>query len=80
MKTLLPTLAALSLIASIFPESAQQYKYETPIAPGVAVPDEVDSSIGTLICPTAIPTVQLSRKSTTTWMRRVAKGCLLPIN
>ena len=27
---------------------AQQYKYETPIAPGVAVPDKIESSIGTL--------------------------------
>ncbi len=29
-------------------ESAKQYKYTTPIAPGVAVPDKVESSIGTL--------------------------------
>jgi hypothetical protein len=28
--------------------SAQQYKYETPITPGVPVPDKIDSSIGTL--------------------------------
>src|SRR6187399_2206758 len=33
---------------SAMPCVAQQYKYETPIAPGVAVPDKIDSSIGTL--------------------------------
>jgi hypothetical protein len=42
-------LSALSAFALLsFPASAQQYKYETPIAPGVAVPDKIDSSIGTL--------------------------------
>jgi hypothetical protein len=30
------------------PSFAQQYKYETPIAPGIAVPDKIESSIGTL--------------------------------
>ncbi len=28
--------------------SAKQYKYSTPIAPGVAVPDKIESSLGTL--------------------------------
>ena len=28
--------------------SAQSYKMTTPIAPGVAVPDKIESSIGTL--------------------------------
>ena len=43
------TLLTLFLMAlSALPTSAQQYKYETPIAPGVAVPDKIDSSIGTL--------------------------------
>jgi hypothetical protein len=27
---------------------AQTYKYQTPIAPGIAVPDKIESSIGTL--------------------------------
>ena len=30
------------------PSSAQQYKMTTPTAPGVAVPDKIDTSIGTL--------------------------------
>ena len=29
-------------------ESAKQYKYSTPIASGVAVPDKIESSLGTL--------------------------------
>jgi hypothetical protein len=42
-------ISSLALIAfSAMPGTAQQYKYETPIAPGVAVPDKVDTSIGTL--------------------------------
>jgi hypothetical protein len=49
MKVIALTISALSLMAlSAFPVNAQQYKYETPIAPGVATPDEVDTSIGTL--------------------------------
>ncbi len=30
------------------PGMAQQYKMTTPIAPGIATPDKVDTSIGTL--------------------------------
>lgn len=42
-------LSSLTLIAlSAMPGAAQQYKYETPIAPGVSVPDKVDTSIGEL--------------------------------
>jgi len=49
MRVLSSTILTLSLMAlSALPASAQQYKYETPIAPGVAVPDKIDSSIGTL--------------------------------
>jgi hypothetical protein len=40
------TLAMITL--SAMPSSAQQYKYETPMPPGVATPDKVDTSIGTL--------------------------------
>jgi hypothetical protein len=40
--------ALILLTLSAILASAQQYKYETPIAPGVAVPDKIDSSIGTL--------------------------------
>jgi hypothetical protein len=39
----LATLAFLGTVAA-----AQQYKYETPMPPGVASPDKVESSIGTL--------------------------------
>jgi hypothetical protein len=49
MKRLKLTIATLALIAfSAMPSTAQQYKYETPIAPGIAVPDKIESSIGTL--------------------------------
>jgi hypothetical protein len=49
MKTLSLAFYALPLVALLaLPASAQQYKYETPIAPGVAVPDKIESSIGTL--------------------------------
>jgi hypothetical protein len=49
MKQSLSPIVALSLIAfSAVPANAQQYKYETPIAPGIATPDKVDTSIGTL--------------------------------
>ncbi len=38
--------AGLALLTGV--SSAQTYKMTTPIAPGVAVPDKIDSSIGTL--------------------------------
>ena len=43
-----------------------QFKFSTPIAPGVAVPDKIESSIGTLNRATAIPSRILSRRSMTT--------------
>ena len=46
-------------------KDAAQYTYSTPIAPGVAVPDKVESSIGTLNLSTATD-AEPSRKSTTT--------------
>jgi hypothetical protein len=49
MKAPVLAIAALSLMAvSAFPANAQQYKFETPIAPGITTPDKVDTSIGTL--------------------------------
>jgi hypothetical protein len=33
---------------SALPASAQQYKYETPMPPGVASPNSVESRLGTL--------------------------------
>jgi hypothetical protein len=49
MKILLSALLTLSLVSlSALPASAQQYKYETPMPPGVATPDKVETSIGTL--------------------------------
>ena len=41
-------LALAICIASVMPCNAQQYKYEAPMPPGVASPDRVDTSIGTL--------------------------------
>jgi|SRR5215475_3624962 len=43
---------ALSMLALVtmlaLPANAQQYKYQTPMPPGVATPDKLDTSIGTL--------------------------------
>ena len=47
MKPLLLACFAFTLLG-LSGAAAQQYKYETPIAPGVAVPDKIESSIGTL--------------------------------
>ena len=42
-------MAVIAIVASMFtPASAQTFKMTTPIAPGVAVPNKVESSIGTL--------------------------------
>ena len=50
MKIPLSALAMLSLIAlEALPAHAQSsYKYQTPMVPGVATPDKVETSIGTL--------------------------------
>ncbi|HZD31186.1 MAG TPA: DUF1254 domain-containing protein [Candidatus Angelobacter sp.] len=42
------SLLALLIAAAVIPATAQQYKMTTPIAPGVATPDKVDTSIGSL--------------------------------
>jgi hypothetical protein len=39
---------AVVVLASLGTASAQTYKMTTPVAPGVAVPDRIESSIGTL--------------------------------
>ena len=41
-------LAGILAVAIVAATSAQTYKMTTPIAPGVAVPDKIESSIGTL--------------------------------
>jgi hypothetical protein len=44
MKRLKLAFSALALLAfSAMPSSAQQYKYETPMPPGVASPDKVET-------------------------------------
>ena len=48
MNKLKLALSALALIAYSAQSDAQQYKYETPMPPGVASPDKVETSIGTL--------------------------------
>ena len=50
--------------------SAQTYKMTTPIAPGVATPDKVDSSIGTLNLKDGYPSAETIRRSTTTSIGR----------
>ena len=48
--TLLRVSGATALVLGLLstPAVAQQYKMTTPIAPGVAVPDKIETSIGTL--------------------------------
>lgn len=41
-------MTTVSLVLMTWPACAQTYKMTTPIAPGVAVPDKLDTSIGTL--------------------------------
>ncbi|QQO32549.1 DUF1254 domain-containing protein [Bradyrhizobium diazoefficiens] len=49
MKPTLSAFSALSLIALlVLPADAQQYKYETPMPPGVASPSSVETRLGTL--------------------------------
>lgn len=49
MKPLLSAFSTLSLVALlVLPASAQQYKYETPMPPGVTSPNSVETRLGTL--------------------------------
>ncbi len=49
MRMRLPILSVLSLATTLaLPASAQQYKYQSQPAPGVATPDRLDTSIGAL--------------------------------
>ena len=49
MKTIALAFSALSLMAlSAIPANAEQYKMQTPIQPGIASPDEVETRLGTL--------------------------------
>lgn len=49
MKRTALAVSALSLIAlSVVPANAQQYKMQTPIPPGIASPDRVETRLGTL--------------------------------
>ena len=49
MRILLSAFSAITMVVlSGILASAQQYKYETPIAPGVAVPDKLDTTSVTM--------------------------------
>ena len=49
--------------------SAQPFKMTTPIAPGVATPDRLDTSIGPLNLIDGFPKPDtIEKKSTTTWI------------
>ncbi len=54
--------AALALAVLSTSAFAQQYKMTTPIAPGVAVPDKVETSIGTLHLSDGYPDQATTRK------------------
>ncbi len=56
--------------------SAQPFKMTTPIAPGVATPDRLETSIGTLNLIDGVPKSDTSRRFTTTW---IAQGPCRPI-
>jgi len=55
------TLAVLTTLAA-GPSSAREYKMTTPIAPGVAVPDKVETSIGTLRLSDGVPDTETAKK------------------
>ena len=55
-------LVALFAFAFAATASAQSYKMTTPIAPGVAVPDKIESSIGTLNLSYGYPSAETAEK------------------
>jgi hypothetical protein len=52
------TVTAACLPALVLPASAETYKMTTPIASGIATPDAVETSIGTLKLHDGVPTAQ----------------------
>jgi len=70
MKNLLPALSVTALVVLALPANAQQYKYQTPATPGVATPDKVDTSIGTLKLHDGYPMPRRSRRFMTTSTHR----------
>jgi len=62
---------AIIMIAAGPGATAKEYKMTTPIAPGVAVPDKIQTSIGTLKLSGGYPMPLTARKSTTTSIVRV---------
>jgi hypothetical protein len=56
------TLGALAAAAFVTTAFAQTYKMTTPIAPGVAVPDRIESSIGTLNLSYGYPSAETAEK------------------
>jgi len=58
-QTLLSVIFAIAMIATA---SAENYKMTTPIAPGVAVPDKIESSIGTLNLNYGYPEAETAEK------------------
>src|SRR3974390_3233175 len=49
VKTLAAIFSTILLTTlSVAPSAAQQYKYETPMPTGVATPDTIETSIGTM--------------------------------
>ena len=70
-------LAALGAnLATTASTQAQTFKMTTPIAPGVATPDRLETSIGTLNLMDGFPKPDTIEKSTTTW---TAPGPCRPI-
>ena len=51
-------------------KDAAQYTYSTPIAPGVAVPDKIESSLGTLDLHYGYPSAKPLRRFTIIWTVR----------
>ncbi len=55
MRTMVLIAHLLFIVAIVTPAAAESYKMTTPIAPGVATPDEVETSIGTLKLHDGVP-------------------------
>ena len=65
MLTRITATAVMCLLVAgtmIAPASARDYKMTTPITPGVATPDTVETSIGTLKFNDGFPTAETTQK------------------
>jgi hypothetical protein len=56
LRELFRAASAVAIVAVVGPAAAEDYRMATPIAPGIATPDEVETSIGRLTLSDGVPT------------------------